>query len=182
MNEQPSIAGGDAQSPELVTAEFAPPALELSPTLDGSETIVRSVGLKDSKNDRLHHRAFKPRVGTNENSVTRLLVGEEEVKIRSRSAFDNRHDDYAGVAVCRVDQVQTLGVDVIDAPATYVGHANMIHPYPSPNLAPQNPEDPQLSRTNEEADEHYKKVATLFRFIRDSAPLQNSWSDGPMTA
>jgi len=154
--------------------------VELPESVADDETVVRGIPKSKVRATGAHHRAFKPAVGQRETSVVRNLIGDDESKEHAAEPFQSERDPYLGVAVAIVADLRSLKAEVVDARDAFLGHANVIHAYPSPDMSAPPPEEPEDARALEQADDYYKAVAQKFFFLGDPAPTLPGWSGEPM--
>ena len=94
--------------------------------------------------------------------------------------FLEARDEYVGVAVALVNQLRSVDADVIDDPAPFVGHANILHAFPAADMSVPMPQEPEEAEALEASDQYYKAVAGLFTFLEDPTPGLDGWTGTPM--
>lgn len=139
----------------------------------GDEKIVRTVKVPahyDLKKRRLKPAAFRPAPGSSAVSVIRLLMGSDFCKNKSREIA---RDSYLGMGVLVAADARATGVEVLDWPADFHGHAHIDHG----DLVPP-PNDPLPPDLNEAFLERLRSLVAVTAFHGDPSPDTPGW-DGP---
>lgn len=148
----------------------------LSAEIADGESIVRAVKspfhLKSKT--KLKRQAFHPPSGKNVISVMRQLMGDDFCKDKGVIVAQGPNAKYVGLAAGRADLIRAAGVELVDFPADFPGHAHIEYPFF------REPGEATNSRDAEKQNEIYDKLLSVMVYYPDPAPESPGWSGPPL--
>lgn len=140
-----------------------------------SEIIVRAVKtphhLAKSKT-KLKRAAMHPPGGKNVISVMRQLMGDDFCKDKGAEIVQGPGAAYVGLAAGRADKIRGAGVELVDFPSDFPGHAHIEFPFF------RKPGEATESREAEIQNKIYDHLLSVMVYCPDPAPESPGWS-GP---
>lgn len=130
----------------------------------------------DKKRRKVTDRLFRPPTGTDRVSVMRLsYMGSDSCKSKAKEiAAIGAGSEYRGLAVLTAEKIRQTGVDVLDVPADYWGHAEIACGI---RVEPDEPPDSENSLRLKHISKQLFDAATIHI---DTEPGNESWTGPPL--